>query len=209
MPELAQKLIHLLIQSQLNRADIEHGCENAARHELYAVMLQPHYIETARRVLKETRVKIIALVGSTNGGTTTATKMYETQDALQRRADEIALIVNFGALRDREDLIVQNDIGSVVQTARGRAVTVILENFLSVEEKTRACRIAAKVKASFVQTSLGTTEHTLTLANVKVMTPAASLPVVASGKVDSLAEARALIEAGAARIAANAMEQIL
>ncbi len=209
MPDLSQKIIHLLIQPHLNRSDIERGCEFAARHHCGAVMLQPHYIQPARQLLKETHVKTIALIGSPHGGTTTATKMFETQDALQRGADEIAMMINFGALRDHEDLLVQNDIASVVQTARGRAVTVILDNFLSVEEKNSACKLAAKARAAFVQTSLGTTEHEMTLANVKVMRVAAKIPIIASGKIDSAATAQALLDAGAARIATSETEKIL
>lgn len=209
MPDLASKIIYLLIQPQLNRADIERACELAARHQYGAVMLQPYYIEPARRLLKETHVKTIALVGSPHGGTTTATKMFETQDALHRGADELALVVNFSALRDHEDLLVQNDIASVVQTARGRHVAVILENFLSVEEKTRACKIAEKARAAFIQTSLGTTDNEMTLANVKIMCVAAKIPIIASGKIDSPATAQALLDAGAARIATADADRIL
>lgn len=209
MPDLAQKLIHLLIQPQLNRADIERACDLAAQHKLSAVMLQPYYIEPARRCLKESRVKLIALIGSPSGGTSTATKMFETQDALQRGADEIAMVINFYALRDREDLLVQNDIATVVQTARGRPVTAILENFLSVEEKTRACKIAEKARVSFIQTSLGTTDHEMTLANVKVMRVASKTPVIASGKIDTPATAQMLLDAGAVRIAAPTAESLL
>ncbi len=209
MSDLAQKLIHLLIQPQLTRGDIERSCELAAQHQLYAVMLQPYHIETARRWLKESRVKIIALIGSPHSGTSTATKMFETQDALQRGADEIAMVINFYALRDREDLLVQNDLATVVQTARGRPVTVILENFLSVEEKTRACRLADKARVSFIQTSLGATDHEMTLANVKIMSLASKIPVVASGKIDTPANSTALIQAGATRLATPDTERIL
>ncbi len=209
MPEIASKIVHLLIQPQLTRTEIERACESAAAHPICAVLLQPYYIETARRRLKETHVKIIALIGASHGGTTTATKMFETQDAIQRGADEIAMVINYSALRDREDLVVQNDIGSVVQTARGRPVTVVLENFLSVEEKTRACKIAEKARSAFVQTSLGGTDNEMTLANVKVMSVAAKIPIIASGKIGTADHAAALLDAGAARLATTKAQTLL
>lgn len=207
--DLAQKIQHLLIEEQLNRIDIETGCDYAAQQQCYGVVVQPHYIAVAKRILKETRVKIIALIGSPRGGTTTATKMYETQDVIQRGADEIALVLNFAALRDREDLIARNDIASVVQTARGRPVIVVLENFLTVEEKMRACEIAGRAKAAFVQTSLGGTDAEMTLANVKILCVAASVPIIGAGRIESRARANALIDAGAARIATSETEKIL
>jgi deoxyribose-phosphate aldolase len=207
--DLAKKTIHLLIQPQLTRLDLERGCELAARVQCHAVMVQPHYVETAKRLLKESRVKIIALVGSTNGGTSTATKMYETQDVIQRGADEVALVINFGALRDQEDLIVRNDITSAVQTARGRPVTLVLENFLSVEEKTRACKIAERTRVAFVQTSLGETDDAMTLANVKILSVAANVPILGAGRIGSPTHAQALFEAGAARIATRETEKLL
>jgi deoxyribose-phosphate aldolase len=209
MGDLAQKIQHLLIDEQLNRLDIERGCNLAAQEQLYGVVVQPHYVAVAKRILKETRVKVIALIGSPRGGTTTATKMYETQDVIQRGADEIALVLNFAALRDHEDLIAQNDVASVVQTARGRPVIVVLENFLTVEEKARACKIAERAKAAFVQTSLGGTDAELTLANVKILRVAASVPIIGAGRIETRERADTLIAAGAARVATSATERIL
>lgn len=207
--ELAQKIEYLLIDEQLNRLEIESGCHYAVQHECHAVVVQPHYVAVARRILKETHVKTIALIGSPRGGTTTATKMYETQDVLQRGADEIALVMNYAALRDREDLIAQNDIASVVQTARGRPVTVVLENFLTVEEKARACKIAERAKAAFVQTSLGEMDAEMTLANVKILRVASNVPLIGAGRIDTRARADALIAAGAARVAASEANRLL
>jgi len=88
-------------------------------------------------------------------------------------------------------------------------VTVVLENFLTVEEKARACKIAERAKAAFVQTSLGGTDAEMTLANVKILRVAASVPIIAAGRIDLPERAAALIEAGAARIATSETEKIL
>jgi deoxyribose-phosphate aldolase len=171
-------------------------------------MLQPYYIETARRCLKESRLKIIAMIGSPHGGTSAATKMFETQDAQQRGAMRSPWLSTFMPC-----VIVKTCLFRMTSPLscrpRGRPVTVILENFLSVEEKTRACRIADKARVSFIQTSLGATDHEITLANVKIMSVASKIPVVASGKIDTPAHAAALIQAGAARVATGDTERIL
>ncbi len=200
----ASKVEYWLVEPQLARAEVERGCAIAAREEIAAVYVKPHYVETARKCLKETHVKVGAVIAFPHGGMTTAAKMFETQDALTRGASEIAMSLNLGALRDADDLAVKNDIAAVVKTARGHAVTVIVETpYLNDEEKTRAAQSAEAAGAAFVQTSSGFAGdatyndvrllwRTLTRAQLKV-----------AGAIDSVALVEKLVEAGAARVASN------
>src|SRR5512142_2306394 len=150
---LVRKIDYALLDPLLARREIEAGCTAALQYDCFSVIVKPHYVEFARKLLKDTGVKIGSVVGFPHGGVTTASKMYETQDLVQRGADEITMALNVGALRDREDLLVHNDISTVVRTARGRLVTVVLEsNLLDGEQELRACQIAEKAGAAFVQT---------------------------------------------------------
>ena len=206
---LAGKIEFWLVEPQLARADVESGCVLAAQEEIAAVYVKPHYVEFARKCLKETRVSVGAVTAFPHGGMTTAVKMFETQDALTRGAAEIAMVLNICALRDGDYLAVKNDIAAVVKTARGHAVTVIIETpHLSDEEKTRAAQIAETANAAFVQTSSGFAGdatyndvrllwRTLTRAQIKV-----------AGAIDSVSMIAKLIEAGAARVATNRAEAL-
>jgi deoxyribose-phosphate aldolase len=202
---------HSLLGPQLARQDIEVGCAIAAHYRCFSVTVKPHYIELARKLLKDTGIKVGSVVGFPHGGMTTATKMFETQDALQRGADEIDMVINIGALRDKENLLVQNDIAAVVKTARGHIVKVILENcFLTEEEKARGCKIAEAAGAAFVQTSTGYGSGEAIAADVRLMRASVSsrVQVKAAGGMDSWQVALEMIEAGATRLATGQTEKI-
>ncbi len=206
---LASKIEYWLVEPQLARTDVEQGCALAAREQIAAVYVKPHYVEFARKRLKDTPVKLGTVIAFPHGGMTTAARMFEAQDVATRGADEIAMALNIGALRDGDDLVLKNDIMTVVKTARGHAVTVIIETpYLNEEEKTRAAQIAETANAEFVQTSSGFAGdatyndvrllwRTLTRAQIKV-----------AGAIDSMPMVSRLIEAGAARVASNRVEAL-
>ncbi|MCL4393722.1 MAG: deoxyribose-phosphate aldolase, partial [Chloroflexi bacterium] len=141
----------------------------------------------------------------------TATKMFETQDVLQRGADEVEMVVNIGALRDRDDLVVKNDIMSVVKVARGHPITVILETcYLSDEEKTRACKIADAAKATAVKTATDFCLPNASGGEIQLLRAALkNMPVIAAGGIATGQAAREMLQAGAARVATRHTEQIV
>jgi len=208
--ELVHKVDHLLLEPQLSRLDVEAGCQIAAQLDCYAVVVKPHYVELARKVLKDTRVKVVSVVGFPHGGVTTATKMFETQDVLQRGADEVEMVINLGALRDGEDLVVKNDIVSVVKVARGHPITVILETcFLTDEEQARGCKIAEAASVAFIKAATGFGARGANFADVQAIRAAApGVPVKAAGDISTKHAAMELIEAGAVRIATRFTAQI-
>jgi deoxyribose-phosphate aldolase len=207
---LVRKIELALLAPELARQDVETGCAAAVRLDCVSVFVKPHYIQVARKALKDTHIKVVSVVGFPHGGVTTATKMYETQDLIQRGADELAMVVNLGALRDRDDLAARNDIAGVVRTARGKPITVILETpRLTDEEKTRGGKIAEAAGASFIQTATGFAGDA-TVADVRLLRATCpGLKVRAAGGIHSPADALALLEAGAERVVVSASEKIL
>jgi len=208
---LIRRLELALLAPQLARAEIEVGCAAAIQYDCVAVFVKPHYVEVARKALKDTHIPVIAVVGFPHGGVTTATKMYETQDLCQRGADELAMVINLGALRDHDDLAVRNDIAGVVKTARGKPITVILETpRLTDEEKTRACKIAEAAKASFVQTATGFAPNPVLAADVQLLRATCpDLKVRAAGGIETQAAALEMIGAGAERVVVTDVVKVL
>ncbi len=207
---LVRKIDHALLDPALARHEIEAGCAAAVQYDCFSVIVKPHYVEFARKLLKDTGVKTASVVGFPHGGVTTASKMYETQDMVQRGADEIYMALNIGALRDHEDLLVHNDISTVVRTARGRPVTVVLEcSIMNEEEMQRACKIADAAGATFIQTSTGFGPEDTTPEDVRCLRSSPRLQVKAAGGIDSLETALEMLEAGATRIViAQELERI-
>ncbi len=199
---LVRKLEYSLLEPQRSRAEIEAGCVAAVSADCYAVIVKPHYVEFARKVLKDSGVKVASVVGFPHGSASTATKMYATADIYQRGADEIVMVMNLGALRDGDDLVVHNDIATVVRTARGRPVTVIVELvLLDEDERERACKIADSAGASFLQTGTGFASVDITPADlglVRIASP--RLQIIAAGGITSLDDAISMIEVGASRV---------
>lgn len=199
---LVRKLEFSLLEPQRSRAEIEAGCVAAVSADCYAVICKPHYVEFARKTLKDSGVKVASVVGFPHGSASTATKMYETGDIYQRGADEVVMAMNLGALRDGDDLVVHNDIVTVVRTARGRPVTVVVELvLLNEEERERACKIADSAGAAFLQTGTGFATVDITpddLGLVRVASP--RLQITACGGVDSFEAGIRMIEVGASRV---------
>lgn len=201
---LVRRIEYALLDPEICREHVEAGCTEAIRYDCYAVVVKPHYIEFARKQLKDTGIKVISVVGFPHGGSTTATKMYETQDLVQRGADEIAMVLNLGALCDCEDLLVRNDIATVVKTARGRPVTVIVETGLvSLDDALRASKIADAAGATWFQAGTGTGPFAVTPQDLFPLRSSPRLQIKAAGQIDSLERATELLEAGASHIVAS------
>lgn len=118
------------------------------------------------------------------------------------------MVINIGALKDKDDELVERDIRAVVDAAKGKAlVKVIIETcLLTDEEKVRACEIAVKVGTDFVKTSTGFSTGGATAEDIALMrkTVGPNIGVKASGGVRTKEDVEKMIEAGATRIGASA-----
>ena len=151
------------------------------------------------------------MVGFPLGASTTATKTFETEDAIKNGASEIDMVINIGALKDGRYDDVKKDIEGVVGAANGILVKVIIETILLTDdEKVKACEIARAASADFVKTSTGFAGGA-TAEDVALMkqTVGNELQVKASGGVRNLADFKKMIEAGATRIGASAGVEII
>ena len=213
LPEqLARIIDHSLLKPQLTNRDVEAGCAVAARFHVWSVTVKPCHLALARQCLQGTDIQVGTVVGFPHGSHTSATKAFETRDALERGAVEIDMVIDIGALRGGDDGRVRDDIAAVVQAARGHVVKVILENYyLTDEEKVRGCRLAEAAGAAFVKTSTGFAAGGATLADVRLMRASVgpSVQVKAAGGIQTWQAALDFVDAGATRLAASQTEQIL
>jgi len=159
-------------------------------------------------------VKVAAVVGFPLGAMSTEAKVFEAEDAILQGATEIDMVINIGELKADELANVAHDIRQVVRVAHqyDAIVKVIIETcLLTEEEKIKACLIAKSVGADFVKTSTGFAGGGATIEDVKLMRAVVGpeIGVKASGGVRSLADAQAMIEAGASRIGASSGVKIV
>jgi deoxyribose-phosphate aldolase len=215
MQEIAKMIDHTLLKPDATSAQIERLCEEARRYGFASVCVNPVHVHACAEKLEgEGMPKVCTVIGFPLGASASSVKSYETQVALTDGADEIDMVINIGALKDGNLALVGEDIRGVVDVAHAAdaLVKVIIETvLLSDAEKETACLLAKDAGADFVKTSTGFAGGGATVADVKLMRRVVGekMGVKASGGVRSLADALAMIEAGATRLGASAGVKIV
>lgn len=214
---LAAVLDHTLLKPEATRPQVIRLCHEAAEHLFACAMVNPAWVPTAVETLAGTGVPVGVVVGFPLGATLSASKADETKRLIKLGAHDIDMVMNIGFLKSasKDDFeAVKQDIRTVVDIAHGGGgiVKVILETcLLNFEEKLRASEIALSAGADFIKTSTGFSTGGATVDDISLMRgvvgPRAG--VKASGGIRSLADASAMLHAGASRIGASASVKIL
>ncbi|NKN66964.1 deoxyribose-phosphate aldolase [Staphylococcus haemolyticus] len=208
----AKFIDHTLLKPESTRQQIDQIFDEAKEYNFKSICVNPTHVKYAAERLNDSDVLVCTVIGFPLGATTTATKIFETEDAIKNGATELDMVINIGALKDGRFEDVQKDIEGVVGAANGKTVKVIIETvLLSDEEKVKASELAKAAGADFVKTSTGFAGGGATPEDVKLMkdTVGDELEVKASGGVRSLEDFNKMIDAGATRIGASAGVQII
>jgi len=214
---LAAVLDHTLLKPEATRAQVVRLCHEAAEHRFACAMVNPTWVGIAAETLAGTGVPVGVVVGFPLGANLSASKCDETKRVLKLGAHDVDMVLNIGLLKSgaKQDLqAVRHDIRGVVELAHaaGAIVKVILETcLLTFEEKLRASDLALAAGADFIKTSTGFSSGGATIDDITLMRGVAGTRagVKASGGVRSLADASAMLHAGATRIGASASVKIL
>jgi deoxyribose-phosphate aldolase len=203
----ANLIDHTLLKPDTKKEEIIKLCEEAKQYGFASVCINPTWVETAAKILKNTDVKVCTVIGFPLGANIPETKEFEAIKAIENGANEVDTVINIGALKDKNDELVERDIRLVVESAKGKAlVKVIIEAcLLTREEKVRACEIAVNAGADYVKTSTGFSTYGATVEDVELMrrTVGSTVGVKASGGVRDLNDLKAMLEAGATRIGSS------
>ncbi len=204
---------HTLLSPAAKEKEIINLCNEAKQFGFASVCVNPTWVSLSAELLSDSDINVCTVIGFPLGASTAETKAFETRNAIENGAKEIDTVINIGALKDKNDELVEKDIRSVVSAAKGKAlVKVIIEAcLLTNEEKIRACQISVKAGADYVKTSTGFSVHGATLEDVAIMRKAVGLNigVKASGGVGNTEDMKAMVEAGASRIGTSAAIKIL
>lgn len=204
MEQLNKLIDHTLLKADATEDQIQKLCQEAREYEFISVCINPAWVKKAAAFLTDSSVKVCTVIGFPLGATTSEVKAFEARDAIQNGATEVDMVINIGALKDRDLELVERDIRQVVEAAEGKALTkVIIEAcLLTNEEKILACEAAKKAGADFVKTSTGFSTGGATPEDVKLMrsTVGPDMGVKASGGVRTYEDAKTMLEAGATRL---------
>lgn len=204
---VAKLIDHTLLKPAATAADIVKLAEEAKQYGFASVCVNPDWVALAAKTLQGSDVKVCTVIGFPLGATTTAVKVFETENAIANGAGEVDMVIAVGRLKAGEDEAVAADIRAVVAAAKGKAlVKVIIETCLLTEaEKERACRLAVAAGADYVKTSTGFSTGGATAEDVALMRRVVGdqVGVKASGGVRDANDVAAMLAAGASRIGAS------
>lgn len=215
--ELASVLDHTLLKADATRIDVVQLCQEAAEHRFACAMVNPAWVALAAEALAGTGIPVGVVLGFPLGATLAASKLDEAVRMLRLGAHDLDMVLNIGALKSGTSSdfdTVRHEIRAVVEVAHdaGAIVKVILETYLlSFEEKLRASELALAAGADFLKTSTGFATGGASVDDIALLREQAGsrAGVKASGGIRSLADATAMLHAGANRIGASASVRIL
>jgi len=213
--QLAGLMDHTLLKPEATAADISRLCRESREHAFCSVCINPTWVAHAAAELRGTPVKVCTVIGFPLGATLTAAKADETARAIALGAQEADMVLNLGALKGGQHDAVREDIAAVTALCRAHHVIskVIFETcLLTRAEKILACQLCIEAGADFVKTSTGFSTGGATADDVRLLSAqvkAAGLGVKAAGGIRTLADALAMLAAGATRLGVSAGIKIL
>lgn len=214
LEQVAKTIDHSILKPDFTSADVEAGAQLALKCDTASYCIRPMDVAVAAKALAGSTVKVCTVIGFPHGSTTSATKVFETNDAIANGATEIDMVINVSALLSGDFDFVEKDIRGVVDAAhaKGASVKVIFETaFLNDEQIIKACELTEKAGADYVKTSTGFASEGATTHNVALMkkTVGDRLKVKSSGGVRTLDQLIDYMDLGVTRSGCSATAQVL
>ena len=198
---------HTVLKADTPLETVKRICDEAMEYGFASVCINPCHVAYCADYLKDSDVNVCTVIGFPLGANTSAVKAFETKDAIANGADEIDMVMNIGALKDKNYDLVRDDVKAVVEAANGTLVKVILETCLLTEDEIKkACELCVEAKADYVKTSTGFSTRGATIEDVRIMKEAVhgKAKVKAAGGVRTPEDMVKIVAAGADRIGTSA-----
>ena len=214
LEQVAKTIDHSILKPDFTYADVAAGAELALKYNTASYCIRPMDVAAAAKTLAGSTVNVCTVIGFPHGSATSATKIFETQDAISNGASEIDMVINISALLSGDFEYVEQDIRGVVEAAHshGATVKVIFETaFLNDEQVIKACELTERAGADYVKTSTGFASEGATTHNVALMkaTVGNRLKVKSSGGVRTLDQLIDYMDLGVTRSGCSATAQVL
>ena len=210
--EILNKVDHTLLSQTATWEDIKRICDDGIKYKTASVCIPPCFVEQAKKYVGD-KLKVCTVIGFPNGYNTTATKVFETIEAVEKGADEIDMVINIGALKDKKYDYIENEIKSIKEACGNKVLKVIIETcLLTGEEKIKMCEIVDKSGADYIKTSTGFSTSGATFEDVKLFKDSlngSSLKIKAAGGVKSFEDAQKFIELGADRLGTSRLVKLM
>jgi deoxyribose-phosphate aldolase len=199
--DLAAYIDHALLLPSITADQIAHGCAEADRYRFAAVCVYPVHVQQAVELLRHSPVQVCTVIGFPTGATTSAVKLYEAQEAVEHGATELDVVINLGWLKAGQSEAVHQELAAICEETNQVVKAIVEMALLTPPELELAVEICLDAGARFVKTSTGW-QGGATVEGVRQLQQLTQgrVGIKASGGIRSLAQAVALVEAGATRL---------
>ena len=209
--EILSHVDHTLLGVNSTWADIKGIIDDGIRYGTASVCIPPRFVKQAAEYAAG-KVRICTVIGFPNGYNSTATKVFETEDAVESGADEIDMVIPVGAVKSGEYDLVEEEIRAVKAACGDKILKVIIETcLLTDDEKRRLCTVVSDAGADYIKTSTGFQKGGATFADIALMREASpdTLKIKAAGGISSFEDAERFLELGADRLGTSRLVKIL
>lgn len=202
---------HTLLLQTSTWEEIKQICDDAMKYGTASVCIPPCYVKQADEYMGD-KMTVCTVIGFPNGNCTTATKVFETKDAIANGAKEIDMVINVGQLKAKNYDYVLNEIKEIKAACGDKILKVIIETcLLTDEEKIKMCEIVTESGADFIKTSTGFSTAGATFDDVELFAKhvGKNVKIKAAGGISSLADAEKFMELGAERLGTSRIVKIV
>ena len=210
LKEILSKCDHTLLSPSATWDEIKVICDDGIKYGTASVCIPASFVKRAKEYAGD-KLAICTVIGFPNGYDTTAAKCYEAHDAVENGADEIDMVINIGALKDKDYDFVLEEIKAVKAHCGGKLLKVIIETcLLTEEEKIRMCEIVSESGADYIKTSTGFSTGGATFEDIQLFAQhvAPHVKIKAAGGISSLEDAEKFISLGASRLGTSRIVKI-
>ena len=210
MQDLLKKADHTLLAQDATWEQIKAICDDGMAYHTASVCIPASFVKQAKAYVGA-RLPICTVIGFPNGYSTTATKVFETEDAVKNGADEIDMVINIGWLRDRRYQDVLAEIKAVKAACGDKILKVIIETcLLTEEEKIAMCDIVSQSGADYIKTSTGFSKAGATPADIALFAQyvAPHVKIKAAGGIATVEDAETFVKLGAHRLGTSRLVKL-
>ncbi len=209
--DILKTVDHTLLAQSATWAEIKTVLDDAMNFKTASACIPASFVKYAKEYVGE-NLAICTVIGFPNGYSTTATKCFETADAVKNGADEIDMVINVGWLKDKKYNEILDEINAIKAACDGKLLKVIIETcLLTDEEKIKMCEIVSKSDADYIKTSTGFSTAGATKEDVALFAKYVSgnTKIKAAGGISSVEDAEDFINLGASRLGTSRIVKIL
>ena len=213
--DILKKVDHTLLAQGATWEEIKVICDDAIKYGTASVCIPASYVKQVAEYFDNVSgitPAVCTVIGFPNGYSTTATKVFETEDAIKNGADEIDMVINIGwakaGLWDR----LEDEIRDIKKACGDKILKVIVETCLLTDaEKIEMCKVVTRAGADYIKTSTGFAGGGATFEDVKLFKEnvGPDIKIKAAGGISSFEDAEKFVELGADRLGTSRLVKIL